>query len=96
MNSHPLQSVPNLSRNKRNRLKRNPRPAAARKMSLRDKQARILAFIQDCTAHHDLRILEEKEHPVQKPGADRAIGLAERGRSWPPPMPVSPVLDDAP
>ena len=65
-------------------------------MSLRDKQARILAFIQDCTAHYDLWILEGKEYPVQKPGAVCGIGLAERGRSWPPPVPVSPVLDDAP
>ena len=65
-------------------------------MSLRDKQARILAFIQDCTAHHDLRILGEKEYPVHKPGADRDMGLAEQGRAWPRPVPVSPVLDDAP
>ena len=64
-------------------------------MSLRDKQARILAFIQDCTAHHDLRVLEEKEHPVQKPGAGRGIGLAEQDRAWPP-APVSPILDNAP
>ena len=96
MNRHPLQTVPDLSRNKCNRLKPNPRPAASGKMSLRDKQARILAFIQDCTAHHDLRILEEKEYPVQKPGTDRGIGLVEQRRAWPPPVPVSPVLDDAP
>lgn len=65
-------------------------------MSLRDKQARILAFIQDCTDHHDLRILGEKEYLVQKPGADRGIRLAEQGRTWPPPVSISPVLDDAP
>ena len=65
-------------------------------MSLRDKQARIPAFIQDCTAHHDLRILEGKEYPVQKPGAVCGIGLAEQDRAWPPPVPVSHVLDDAP
>ena len=96
MNRHPPKLVPNRSRNKCNRLKPNPRPAEAGKMSLRDKQVRILAFIQDCTAHHDLRILEEKECPVQKPGTDRGIGLAEQGRASAPPVPVSPVLDDAP
>ncbi len=64
-------------------------------MSLRDEQARIPAFIQDCTAQHGSRALEEKEYPVQKPGAGRGIGLAEPGRAWPPPAPVSPVLDDA-
>ena len=65
-------------------------------MSLRDKQARIPAFIQDCTAHHNLRVLEEKKYPVQKPGAGRDIGLAGPGRAWPPPARISSVLDDAP
>lgn len=65
-------------------------------MALRDKQARILVFIQDCTAHHDLRVLEEKEYPVQKPGAGRGIGLAELGGFGPPPVPVLLVPDDAP